>query len=66
MRKWLLVGVGAAVVGVSASLVAPSFLKARPAAKVQDDGPANTQLAIRMPRISRVVFTVFMVVLLFL
>src|SRR5438552_3185782 len=49
MRKWLLAGVGVAVVGVAALLLAPSFSKARPAAKdakAQEEAVKNTPLSI--------------------
>src|ERR1700753_3494445 len=47
MRKWLLAGLGVAIVGVAALLIAPSWLKARPLAKAQqEDGPKNAQLSI--------------------
>src|SRR4051794_34350812 len=46
MRKWLLAGLGAAVVGVTGLLVAPSFSKARLAARAQDEGPKHTPLSI--------------------
>ena len=47
MRNWLLAGLGAVAVGVTALLIAPSFSKARPAQDAQaQDGPKNTPLSI--------------------